>query len=98
MTANNLVVSSGVLCIHGNPQISGSRALAGRLNVSLGATAIVAVVAVPLFLGGTLDAPEVTLTRAAMPLGTMVMPAVGTAVGTNLRERLGARIKGLFGK
>jgi len=28
----------------------------------------------------------------------MVMPTVGTAVGTNLRERLGARVKGLFGK
>jgi len=31
-------------------------------------------------------------------VGTVVMPAVGTAVGTNLRERLGDRVKGLFGK
>jgi len=28
----------------------------------------------------------------------MVMPTVGTAVDTNLRERLGDRVKGLFGK
>ncbi|MCY7305995.1 MAG: hypothetical protein LH632_07585 [Rhodoferax sp.] len=101
LALNNLVASSGVLSANGNITISASRALAGRLSVSLGPTPIGAVVGIPLVLGGTLDAPEVTLTRAAMlgaAVGTMVMPGVGTGAGANLGERIGDRVKGLFGK
>ena len=54
-------------------------------------------VGVPLTVGGTLDNPELTLSRSAL-LGAAVdaalMPGVGTAVGAHLGERL----RGLFAK
>ena len=98
---NNLVASSGVLSASGNVALAPSRVLSGRLNVSLGATAIGEVVGVPLVVGGTLDAPEVTLTRAAMlgaAIGTVVMPGLGTGAGASLGGKLGDKLKGLFGK
>ena len=53
-----------------------------------------------LALGGTVAAPEVTLTRSAMlgaAVGTMVMPGVGTGAGARLGDRLGQGLKGLSG-
>jgi len=64
--------------------------------VSLGNT-----VGVPLVVGGTLAAPEVTLTRGALlgaAVGTVVMPGVGTGAGMELGDRLGQGLNKLFGK
>ena len=58
-------------------------------------------VGVPLVVGGTLDAPTVTLTRSAMvgaAIGTLVMPGVGTGAGASVGEAIGEKLKGLFGK
>ncbi|WP_096698341.1 AsmA family protein [Polaromonas sp. AER18D-145] len=93
---NNLVASSGALSATGNVAVSASQALSGRVSVSLGNT-----VGVPLVVGGTLAAPEVTLTRGALlgaALGTVVMPGVGTGAGMELGDRLGQGLGKLFGK
>jgi hypothetical protein len=93
---NNLVASSGALSATGNVAVSASQALSGRVSVSLGNT-----VGVPLVVGGTLAAPEVTLTRGALlgaALGTVVMPGVGTGAGMEFGDRLGQGLNKLFGK
>jgi len=93
---NKLVASSGVLSATGHVAVSASQALSGRVSVSLGNT-----VGVPLVVGGTLAAPEVTLTRGALlgaALGTVVMPGVGTGAGMELGDRLGQGLNQLFGK
>ena len=59
------------------------------------------VVGVPLVVGGTLDAPEVNLTRAALvgaAIGTAVLPGVGTGAGASLGDKVGEKLKGLFGR
>jgi hypothetical protein len=102
---NNLVASSGVLSANGNVALAPNRSLSGRVNVELGAnllpTAAQAAVGVPLQVGGTLDAPEVTLTRAAMigaAIGTVVLPGAGTGAGASLGDKVGEKLKGLFGR
>ncbi len=93
---NNLVASSGLLGATGNVAISPAKELSGRISVNLADT-----VGVPLSLGGTLDAPEVTLSRAALlgaAIGTVVMPGAGTGAGMELGDRLGEGLKKLFGK
>lgn len=97
----NLVASSGVLAATGQVTVAPSRALSGRVNVDLTRGASRGVVSVPLAVGGTLDAPEVTLTRGALlgaAIGTAVMPGAGTAAGASIGDRLGQGLKGLFGK
>lgn len=97
----NLVASSGILSASGNVAVAPSRALSGRISVDLAATAVGSAVAVPLVVGGTLDAPELTLTRAALigaALGTAVMPGVGTGAGATLGDKVGEGLKNLFGK
>ncbi len=98
---NNLVASSGALTASGNATIAANRALAGRVVVKLGSGVVGEVAGVPLLLGGTLDNPELTLTRGAMlgaAVGTLVMPGVGTGAGANLGDKIGGKLKGLFGK
>jgi hypothetical protein len=97
----NLVASSGVLSANGNVAVSPGRALSGRVNVDLAASAMGTAVGVPLAIGGTLDAPEVTLTRAALigaAIGTAVMPGAGTGAGASLGDKLGDKLKNIFGK
>jgi hypothetical protein len=75
--------------------------LRGRVQVSLGPASIGRAVGVPLVLGGTLDAPELTLTRSAMlgaAVGTMVMPGVGTGAGASIGDKIGNKLQGFFGK
>lgn len=93
---NNLVASSGALSATGQVAVSATQALNGRISVSLGST-----VGVPLVVGGTLAAPEVTLTRGALlgaAIGTAMMPGVGTGAGMELGDRTGERLKKLFGR
>jgi len=97
----NLVASSGVLSANGNVAVAPSRALSGRVNVDLAASAMGTAVGVPLAIGGTLDAPEVTLTRAALigaAIGTAVMPGAGTGAGASLGDKVGDKLKSIFGK
>jgi len=100
ITLSNLVASSGVLAATGEVNISPSRALSGRVRVDVTRGTTGQVTGVPLAVSGTLDEPQVTLTRAALvgaAIGTALMPGVGTSAGANLGDRLGEGIKGLFG-
>jgi hypothetical protein len=93
---NNLVASSGVLSATGNVTVSPAKELSGRVSVNLANT-----VGVPLAVGGTVDAPEVSLSRGALlgaALGTLVMPGAGTGAGMELGDRVGQGLKGLFKK
>lgn len=97
---SNLVASSGLLAATGDVAISPGRALSGRVRVDVTRGATAGVMGVPLAVGGTLDDPQVTLTRAALlgaAIGTAVMPGVGTGAGANLGDRLGEGLKDLFG-
>ncbi|MBT9464052.1 hypothetical protein [Hydrogenophaga sp.] len=97
----NLVASSGVLAASGEVTVAPSRTLSGRVRVDVTRGAGGDLVGVPLVVGGTLDAPSVSLSRSALlgaAIGTALMPGVGTGAGANLGDRLGEGIKGLFGK
>lgn len=92
---NNLVASSGVLSASGTVAVSPSQALSGRVSVELGGA-----LGVPLVLGGTVDAPEVNLTRGALiggAVGTVLMPGVGTGAGASLGDKASEGLKKLFG-
>jgi hypothetical protein len=69
------------------------------VTVDVASSAAGGAVGVPLAVGGTLDSPSVTLTRAAL-LGAAIGAAVapGTGADAKLRDRLGEGLKGLFGK
>lgn len=98
---SQLLASSGVLSASGQVTVSPSQALRGRVQVSLGPGSIGQAVGVPLVLGGTVDAPELTLTRSAMlgaAVGTLVLPGVGTGAGASLGDKIGDKLQGLFGK
>ncbi|MFS2036010.1 AsmA family protein [Polaromonas sp. CT11-55] len=102
----NLVASSGALSATGNVAISPAKALSGRVSVNVAGdsklgSAIGGAVGVPLTVGGTLDNPEVTLSRSALlgaAIGTALMPGVGTGAGANLGDRVGEGFRSLFGK
>jgi len=94
---NNLVASSGALSATGHVTMSAEKNLGGSMNVNLAERAVGTAVGIPLVVGGTLDSPSVTLSRAALAgaaVGTLIAPGVGTAAGAGLGEKL----KGLFGK
>ncbi|MES1978179.1 MAG: hypothetical protein V4451_09090 [Pseudomonadota bacterium] len=103
---SNLVATSGALSATGNVAVSQAKALSGLVSVNLSAesklgNAIGGAVAVPLVVSGTLDSPEVTLSRAALlgaALGTAVMPGVGTGAGANLGSKLSEGLGKLFKK
>ena len=95
------MASSGALTASGNITVAASRTLGGQVVVRLGAGPLGELAGVPLVVGGTLDNPELKLTRGAMlgaAVGTLVMPGVGTGAGANLGDRIGGKLKGLFGK
>lgn len=98
---SNLVATSGLLSATGNVAMAPDRSLSGRVTVDLAASAAGGAIGVPLAVGGTLDAPSVTLTRGALlgaALGTAVAPGVGTGAGAKLGDRIGEGLRGLFGK
>lgn len=82
---------SGVLTASGSATVV-NRRLDGEASVDL----VDGVVGVPLKLGGTLDAPELSLTGGALAgaaVGSAVLPGVGTAIGA----RIGQQMEKLFG-
>lgn len=103
---SNLVASSGALSASGNVAVSPSKALSGQISVNLSGdsklgNAIGGAVGIPLVVGGTLEAPEVTLSRAALlgaAIGTALMPGVGTGAGAKLGGKVNEGLKKLFGK
>jgi uncharacterized protein involved in outer membrane biogenesis len=97
----NLVATSGLLSATGNVAMAPNRTLSGRVNVDLVAAAAGGAIGVPLSVGGTLDAPSVTLTRGALlgaAIGTAIAPGVGTGAGAKLGDKLGESLRGLFGR
>ena len=97
----NLAASSGVLSASGYVSIAPNRTLSGRVSVDLAAAALGGAVGVPLLMGGTLDAPEVNLTRGALigaAIGTAVLPGIGTGAGASLGDKVGQGFKKLFGR
>ncbi|MEJ8845418.1 hypothetical protein [Variovorax rhizosphaerae] len=88
---SNLKATSGVLTASGAGTVI-NRRMDGELTVDI----VDGVVGVPLKVGGTLDAPELSLTGGALAgaaIGSAVLPGVGTAIGA----RLGQRMEKLFG-
>lgn len=84
---------SALLSAKADVDISADQRLSGRVAVDVAG----GVAGVPLALAGTLDSPEISLTRGGLigaAVGTAVMPGVGTGLGA----RLGDRIGNLFGR
>ncbi len=82
---------SGLLTASGNARVL-NRKLDGDVAVDL----VDGVVGVPLKLGGTLDAPQLSVTGAALTgaaIGSAVLPGVGTAIGA----RIGQKFDQMFG-
>lgn len=96
---SNLVAKSGVLAARGEVSVSASQALSGRVVVDVTAGVASGLTGIPLVVGGTVNAPEVSLSRTAMlgaALGTAVMPGVGTGAGAKLGDSIGRGLSGLF--
>ena len=86
----NLRARSGVLTATGSARVF-NRKLDGEAAVDL----VDGVVGVPLKLGGTLDAPVLSLTGGALAgaaIGSAVLPGVGTAIGA----RIGQKVEQMF--
>lgn len=86
----NVKVASGVLDAKANVDVSAAKNLSGRVEVDLKVSA--GLVGVPLNVSGTLSDPMLMPTRGAMvgaAIGSVLMPGVGTAAGTNLGDRIG---------
>jgi uncharacterized protein involved in outer membrane biogenesis len=95
----NLVATSGALSATGNVSIAPSKVLNGRINVALGSAS--SALGVPLVVGGTIDAPSVTLTRGALvgaAVGTLIAPGAGTAAGATTGAAIGEKLRGLLGR
>jgi uncharacterized protein involved in outer membrane biogenesis len=99
---SHLLATSGVVSASGEVTVSPARTLNGRIAVDFsGDSQLGSVVGVPLSVGGTLDKPEVALSRSALigaAIGTAIMPGVGTGAGVKLGDRLGEGLNKLFGK
>lgn len=80
----NLVATSGMLSANGNVTLAADRTLSGKVTASIGQIA-----GVPLAVGGTIDSPSVTPTGVALP---------GSATASELTDKVGKGLRGLFGK
>ncbi|VTU12815.1 putative assembly protein [Variovorax sp. SRS16] len=86
-----LKARSGVLTASGSATVV-NRRLDGEAAVDI----VDGVVGMPLKLGGTLDAPQLSLTGGALTgaaVGSAVLPGVGTAIGA----RIGQQMEKMFG-
>ncbi len=103
---SNLVATAGNLSASGNGAVSPAKALSGHVSVNLSGesklgSALGGAVAVPLVVSGTLEQPEVTLSRSALvgaAIGTALMPGVGTGAGASLGSKLSEGLGKLFKK
>ena len=98
---SNLVATSGALSATGDVAIAPNKSLSGRVTVDLVSGAVGGALGIPLAVGGTLDAPSVTLSRGALvgaAIGTMIAPGLGTGGGAKIGDKLGQGLKGLFSK
>ena len=101
-----LVAVSGALTANGRVDVSSTKALTGRIDVALTGDsklgrALGGAVGIPLSVGGTVAAPQVTLERTALiggVLGTLMLPGAGTAGGLKLGGKVGEGLKGFFGR
>ena len=83
---SDLKARSGLLTASGNVRLF-DRKLQGAIAVDL----VDGVVGVPLQIGGTVDAPLVSMTKGAVAgaaVGSAVLPGVGTAIGARLGQRI----------
>ena len=88
----NLKARSGVLTATGNVRLF-NRKIDGDVAVDI----VDGVVGVPLKVAGTVDAPELSLTGAALTgaaIGSAVLPGAGTAIGA----RIGQQVERMFGE
>jgi uncharacterized protein involved in outer membrane biogenesis len=93
---SHLAASSGDLSATGQVSVATNRTLSGRVSVDLGGA-----VGVPLVVAGTVDEPEVHLTRGAKigaALGTLLMPGVGTGAGAAVGGKVSEGLDKLLGK
>ncbi len=98
---HHLTANFGVMSASGQVRVAANRALSGELRVNLAASQLGGAVGVPLEVGGTLEAPQVNLSRGAVigaAIGTLLMPGVGTGAGASLGDRVGEGLKKLFGQ
>lgn len=87
-------VASGLLEANGQVKISPEKALDGQVNVELKKG--LALVTVPLKVSGTVDAPQIMPTKAAMA-GAAVGTAIMGPMGTSLGMKAGSALDKLFG-
>jgi len=85
----NLVATSGMLSANGNVTLAADRTLSGKVTAALTAGVIGQIAGVPLAVGGTIDSPSVTPTGVALP---------GSAAASDLTDKVGKGLRGLFGK
>ncbi len=87
-------VQSGLLAANGQIKVTPAKALNGLVNIELKKG--LALVTVPLKVSGTVDAPEVMPTKAAIAgaaAGTAVLGPMGTSIGM----KAGSALDKLFG-
>jgi len=93
----NLKVVSGAVAADGNVTIGADRSLSGRVNAQVGAGSV-ASASVPLNVSGTLDAPMVLPTGAALAGAAVGTAILGPAAGTSVGAKVGNWVEGVFSR
>lgn len=91
-----LQVASGSLAADGQVTIAPNKALSGRINAQVKAGGA-GLVAVPLNISGTVDAPMALPTGASMAGAAAGTAILGPGVGTSVGAKVGNWAEGLFG-
>ena len=87
-----LKARSGLLTASGSATVL-DRKLSGEVAVDV----VDGIVGVPLKIGGTTEAPELSMTGASLTgaaIGTAVLPGVGTAIGARIGQKVGQLLGG----
>jgi uncharacterized protein involved in outer membrane biogenesis len=92
---SQLKIASGVLAADGTMNISAAKALSGRVNAKVNALGTSA--SVPLNVAGTLDAPLLLPTGAAIAGAVAGTAVLGPMLGTSVGAKIGNFAEGLFG-